>query len=75
MAARRDATEQIDFALRRHFSASFSEAERAALVAIIREWDCAHPDLDRTARVNGWLCLAREALMAASPLAGLAAAR
>lgn len=75
MAARRDAAEQIDFALRRHFSASFSEAERAALVAVIREWDAAHPDLDRGTRVNGWLALAREALAVASPLAVLAAAR
>lgn len=75
MAARRDAAEQIDFALRRHFSASFSEAERAALVAVIREWDAAHPDLDRGTRVNGWLALARDALAVASPLAVLAAAR
>ena len=75
MAARRDAAEQIDFALRRHFSASFTEAERATLVAVIREWDCTHPDLDRTDRVAGWLALARDALVAAAPLAGLAAAR
>lgn len=75
MAARRDAAEQIDFALRRHFSASFNEAERAALVAVIREWDAVHPDLDRSERVAGWLALAREALVATSPLAGLAAAR
>ena len=75
MAARRDAAEQIDFALRRHFSASFTEAERAALVDVIRMWDTAHPELDRTARVNGWLALAREALASASPLVRLAAAR
>jgi hypothetical protein len=75
MAARRDAAEQIDFALRRHFSASFTEAERSALVAIIREWDAAQPDLDRSARLSGWLCLAREALVAASPAPMLAAVR
>jgi hypothetical protein len=75
MAARRDAAEQIDFALRRHFSASFTEAERAVLVAVIREWDAAHPDLDRSTRLNGWLALAREALVVASPAPMLAAAR
>lgn len=75
MAGRRDAAEQIDFALRRHFSASFTEAERTAVVAIIRDWDCAHPELDRSERVAAWLAIAREAMAASSPLTGLAAAR
>ena len=53
--------EQIDFALRRHFSAVFTEQERRHLVEAIWAWDDAHPELDRTARVNGWLEIARRA--------------
>lgn len=54
-------SEQIDFALRRHFSAVFTEAERRQLVDVIRAWDDAHPELDRTARTSGWLAIARDA--------------
>lgn len=64
MPARRDPGEQIEFALRRHFSAMFTEEERAGLVARIREWDAAHPELDRTSRTEGWLAMAREELAA-----------
>ena len=62
MSARRDPSEQIDFALRRHFSATFTEAQRAELVTRIRAWDADHPELDRAARTEGWLALAREEL-------------
>lgn len=64
MTARRDPGEQIEFALRRHFSAMFTEEERSVLVARIRDWDAAHPDLDRAARTDGWLALARAELAA-----------
>ena len=74
MSARRDPSEQIDFALRRHFSAMFTEEQRAELVSRIRTWDAAHPELDRAARTEGWLALAREELATAAVRAAPAVA-
>jgi hypothetical protein len=61
MVARRDVSEQVDFALRRHFSAVFTHEQRALLVRAIVEWDAAHPDLGRSERTNGWLAIAYQA--------------
>jgi hypothetical protein len=61
MSGRRSVSDEIDFALRRHFSAVFAEGERAALVAVIREWDEAHSGLDRADRLQAWLAIARAA--------------
>jgi hypothetical protein len=72
MAARRDPTEAIDFALRRHFSARCTPEEREALVAIIREWDRAHPDLPTAERTSAWLAIARD-VRAGVPLEAVAA--
>lgn len=69
MVARRDPSDQIEFALRRHFSAMFTEEQRAVLVARIRDWDDAHPELERAARTEGWLAQARQALPGAPVVA------
>lgn len=76
MSGRRDVSEEIDFALRRHFSAGFSPDERDALVGVIRAWDEAHPGLGRPERVRAWLAVAREECRRReSEAPGLAAAR
>ena len=70
MGARRDPAAEIEFALRRHFSAVFTEDERLALVARIREWDAQHPELCRADRLSAWLEFARaERACAAAPFA------
>jgi hypothetical protein len=61
MAGGRDVSEQVDFALRRHFSAVFTHEQRAALVRAILDWDAAHPDLCRSDRTRGWLAIAYRA--------------
>lgn len=68
MGARRDVAAEIEFALRRHFSAVFTEDERVVLVARIREWDEQHCHLSRSDRLNAWLEIAR-AERASSPAA------
>ena len=67
MVARRDPREAIDFALRRHFSARCTPEERESLVAIILEWDAAHPDLTAAERTSAWLTIARD-IRAGHPL-------
>lgn len=62
MVARRDPSEQIDFVLRRHFSATFTSAQRAAVVAVIREWDCQQEQMSLAERQRHWLRIAREAI-------------
>ena len=59
MAARRTSRDQVDFALRRHFSAVFTPAEREVLVDVILAWDAQHAHLERAARIEGWLAVAR----------------
>jgi hypothetical protein len=59
MGARRDPAAEIEFALRRHFSAVFTEQERLAIVARITEWDAQHPELCRSERLSAWLEIAR----------------
>ena len=73
MGARRDVGAEIEFALRRHFSAVFTEEERVVLVARIREWDEQHCHLSRSDRLTAWLEIARAER--ASSCAGLALAR
>ena len=63
MAAGRDRSEQIDFVLRRHYSAAFSRDERARMVEMIRAWDEQNPDLARSERVEAWLGIARRVVM------------
>ncbi len=66
MASGRDPREQIDFVLRRHFSASFTSSERAALVDDISQWDAENPGLDQSARFEAWLDIARRSVITRS---------
>lgn len=58
----RDAREQIDFVLRRHYSAAFTSAERSCVVESIRAWDEEHSELPLSERQRGWMAIARESL-------------
>lgn len=69
MTTRRSSRDQVDFALRRHFSAVFTPAEREVLVEAILDWDAEHGHLSRSERVDGWLALARQARHPAGPIA------
>lgn len=60
MTSRRTSRDQVDFALRRHFSAVFTPAERELLVEAILDWDAEHDHLSRAERMEGWLTLARQ---------------
>lgn len=60
--AGRDLSEQIDFALRRHYSASCTSEVRAWMVSVIRDWDRNHTDLPFADRQRQWLLMARECL-------------
>ena len=72
MGARRDAGAEIEFALRRHFSAVFTEEERVALVVRIREWDEQHGHLSRPDRLTAWLEIARAERASSRPTLALA---
>jgi hypothetical protein len=61
MTTRRTSRDQVDFALRRHFSAVFTPVEREVLVEAILDWDAQHEHLTRAERTEGWLALARQA--------------
>ncbi len=63
MTAQRDRTEQIDFVLRRHYSAAFTRDERARMVAMIRAWDEQNPHLERSERIEAWLGIARRVVV------------
>lgn len=63
MTAQRDRSEQIDFVLRRHYSAAFTRDERARMVSIIRAWDEQNPHVDRSERIEAWLAIARRVVM------------